>query len=81
MTDIFDRASEHEANARDDAIKRQQRHSSLAGKTVQDSARECAVCECAIPEARRSAVPGVQTCVRCQEDLERAVNYGSRGKA
>jgi phage/conjugal plasmid C-4 type zinc finger TraR family protein len=30
-------------------------------------------CECGerIPAARRKAVPGVQTCVDCQEELER----------
>lgn len=78
MTDIFDRASEHEANARMDAINRQLRQSGLAGKTVLDSASECVVCEEELPEARRVALPGVQTCVSCQGELERAVNYSGK---
>ena len=31
-----------------------------------DSALVCVECDCAIPEARRKALPGVQLCVACQ---------------
>jgi phage/conjugal plasmid C-4 type zinc finger TraR family protein len=34
------------------------------------SAKHCEVCEEAIPEARRKAIPGVRLCVGCQSDRE-----------
>lgn len=74
MTDVFDRASELEEQQRRDALQAQARRAGLDGKTVEDSASHCRVCDFLIPVARRRAVPGVQTCVSCQEDLERAVN-------
>jgi phage/conjugal plasmid C-4 type zinc finger TraR family protein len=39
-----------------------------------ESRRNCESCGCAIPEARRIAVPGVRLCVACQEaqDAEQA---------
>jgi phage/conjugal plasmid C-4 type zinc finger TraR family protein len=36
-----------------------------------ESLTHCEACECAIPEARRKAVPGVRLCVRCQSELEK----------
>lgn len=36
-----------------------------------DSARVCAECGLAIPEARRKAIPGVQLCIGCQSEIER----------
>lgn len=73
MTDMFDRAAEREEQQREDALQAQARRAGLAGKTVADSATHCRVCESLIPVARRRAVPGVQTCVVCQADIERAV--------
>jgi phage/conjugal plasmid C-4 type zinc finger TraR family protein len=35
------------------------------------SAKHCEVCEEAIPEARRKAIPGVRLCVGCQGDIEK----------
>jgi phage/conjugal plasmid C-4 type zinc finger TraR family protein len=70
MTDIFDRASEHEEELRGDALSCQTRRAGLNGKTVNDSALNCCVCNDPIPLLRRQAVPGVQTCVDCQADLE-----------
>lgn len=32
-----------------------------------ESLKKCEECEMPIPEARRSAVPGVRKCVKCQE--------------
>lgn len=81
MTDIFDMATEHEESARTDALGLQRRRAGLAGKTTADSAMECAVCDGAIPVARRTAVPGVQTCIECQDELERAARInGNRTK-
>ena len=34
------------------------------------SAEHCAECDEPIPEPRRAAVPGCQTCASCQNDLE-----------
>lgn len=48
-----------------------------------DSLSHCAECGRAIPEARRTAVPGVRLCVRCQaeQDAEHKVvsGYNRRG--
>ena len=35
------------------------------------SLSECANCGAAIPEARRTAVPGVRLCIACQESEDR----------
>ena len=80
MTDVFDRATEVESLQREDALAGQRRRAQLEGKSVTDSAIDCAVCESPIPEARREAVPGVQTCVECQVDLERACRTNSGGR-
>lgn len=71
MTDPLDRATEREEELRADALADQARRSGLAGKTVADSATECRLCDGPIPDARRHALPGVQTCIDCQTDLER----------
>lgn len=70
MTDVFDRAADLEEAQRQDALQAQARRAGLDGKTVADSASHCRVCESRIPVARRRAVPGVQTCVVCQTELE-----------
>jgi phage/conjugal plasmid C-4 type zinc finger TraR family protein len=72
LTDIYDRATEREEELRQDALDQQARRAGLTGKTVTDSATECAICDDAIPQNRRLALPGVQTCVACQNELERA---------
>lgn len=72
MTDIYDRATERELQQRQEAIDQQARRAGLTGKTVADSATACAICDEPIPPKRRQAVPGVQTCVDCQAELERA---------
>lgn len=73
MTDVYDRATAREEEHREDALQAQTRRAGLDGKTVEDSATHCYVCEGRIPIARRRAVPGVQTCVDCQTELEQAV--------
>jgi RNA polymerase-binding transcription factor DksA len=62
-----------------DAIDQQARRAGLAGKTVEDSATDCEVCLEPISRARRAAVPGVQTCIECQEDLELALRLTAKG--
>ena len=73
MTDVFDRATEREEQMRADALDAQARRAGLAGKTADDSAEVYRVCEGTIPQQRREVIPGVQTCVDCQIELERVV--------
>lgn len=68
MTDTIDRAAEREAEALADAIDEQHRRDPAFGKTPADSATHCQDCGCAISEARRVAVPGVQRCFDCQDE-------------
>lgn len=76
MTDIYDRASEREEADRAIALQEQARRAGLAGKTAADSAEFCAMCEEPIPALRRHLLPGVQTCVDCQTELEQAMKRG-----
>lgn len=80
MTDVFERASDHEAELRADALENQAIHAGLRGKTFNDSALLCRVCDEKIPLARRRALPGVQTCIECQGYLENELKTG-RGAA
>lgn len=73
MSDEIDRAQEREMQLREDALQAQQRRAGLTGAAVCASATHCSVCETLIPVGRRRAVPGVQTCIDCQTDLERAI--------
>lgn len=72
MTDPIDRGCEREDELRSDAIAEQRRRAGLDGKTAADSSETCNACGEPIPEARRQAVPGVQTCIECQTLIERA---------
>jgi phage/conjugal plasmid C-4 type zinc finger TraR family protein len=57
----------------DDAVRRVRSHLPRG-----ESAHECDECGAAIPEARRTAVPGVRLCVSCQEvqDRQQTANAG-----
>ena len=48
-----------------------------------DSLTHCAECQTEIPEARRSAVPGVRLCIACQQAIDRqngpVAGYNRRG--
>ncbi len=48
-----------------------------------ESLSQCADCGTAIPQARRSAIPGVRLCVACQEaedrEVEQFAGYNRRG--
>lgn len=73
MTDFCDVSSASEQDMLNDALYQQAQRAGLAGKTLHDSARRCRVCAEPVPLARRQALPGVQTCVDCQRELERAL--------
>lgn len=88
MKDWADIAAEREQEIRDDAqvarMRAQERLSDalaerLKGRQPHEDAELCAVCEEPIPAARREALPGVQTCVYCQADLERALQPHRKG--
>ena len=48
-----------------------------------ESLRNCEECDAAIPEARRTAVPGVRFCVACQSEFDKenkkSSGYNRRG--
>lgn len=77
MTDVFDRAQAREEEMRQDALADQARHAQLPAG---DSAERCVWCAEPIPNARRQALPGVQTCIDCQSDIER-IGYCDWGMA
>lgn len=70
MSDLADRAADQEAIILAATLAAQERRAGLAGKTVAESATECA-CGEPIPEGRRQALPGVQTCLACQKNIEK----------
>lgn len=70
MGDQMDFAQQREEEMRQDALDR---HARLNELQPIESAEFCYLCECPIPEERRRANRGVQTCIECQEDLERAI--------
>lgn len=80
MTDIVDLAGRTEEEARAVALLNQSSRAALDGKTVADSAEYCSVCEIPIPQQRREAVPGVETCIDCQAELEQAMRQHTRGR-
>ena len=69
VRDDVDRAQAREQEMRQDALAEHAREAQKAAAV--DSAEFCAMCGEAIPEGRRDAVPGVQTCIDCQKDVER----------
>ena len=70
MSDDTDRAQAREEEMRSDALAEHARRAD--GHAGLSSAVECAMCGEAIPEARRRILPGVQTCIECQRDIEGA---------
>lgn len=79
MSDFADLASAREQELRDDALAA---HARQVPGVDAESAEQCVLCEAPIQEARRLALPGVQTCIDCQEDLDRKASlaYGKRRK-
>lgn len=68
MSDAIDLAQEREEEMRADALAELARRAD--GHAARISAHYCA-CGESIPEARRLSVPGVQTCIDCQRNIER----------
>ena len=64
MADIIDSAEEIEELQRNFALSKHRRTGNLV------SAEFCEECGEDIPEPRRAAVPGCQTCASCQEEIE-----------
>ena len=71
MTDIFDEASALEQMQREQALAAHARRARIYAKSVEDSAAHCQYCEEEIPQGRREALPGVQSCVTCQSAREK----------
>lgn len=80
MSDFCDRAAEREAEILADCLAEQKRRAGVVGNTLADSGHFCGVCAEPIPEERMQAVPGVQTCVDCQDELERALGRVGKGR-
>jgi phage/conjugal plasmid C-4 type zinc finger TraR family protein len=40
-----------------------------------ESREQCQECGEDIPQARRHAVPGVQTCIACQSEIDKRINH------
>lgn len=73
-SDVIDQACDREEELRGDALRdHMRRMETWRGKTVSDSAECCQVCGDEIAQGRREAWPGVQTCIACQEELDRAL--------
>lgn len=65
MSDIADRAGAREEELRADALLEQTRRAGWNSDGVSNVL--CEDCQDEIPEARRQALPGVRTCIDCQE--------------
>lgn len=74
MSDFADLASEREQELRDDALAAQQRRRPVVAET----AETCAICDEPIPLARQHALPGVQTCIDCERELEQELKRNRR---
>lgn len=90
MPDFADLAADREQEIRDDALAAHQRRLRLsrASRPTADwpgladpppaaAPTLCAVCDEPIPAARLAALPGVETCIDCQIELERALRPGA----
>lgn len=75
MTDFADLAAAREQELRDDALAAHARHGK---RHVDASAEHCACCGEPIPDARRQYLPGVQTCIDCQRDIEAHPNRAKK---
>jgi phage/conjugal plasmid C-4 type zinc finger TraR family protein len=74
--DVIDRANERANTFTEDGIAEVRRH--LAEQALKPSATTCEACGADIPEARRTAIPGVSTCVDCATAAEYHHRLGIR---
>lgn len=72
MADDVDRAQAREQELRDDALAAHARRGSDFFPEDEGETLLCGVCGDFIPEERRKAMPGVETCVHCKAELEEA---------
>lgn len=72
--DLSDRATQREAELRDDAIA-----AIVAHLPSGPGLAECRLCGEPICPRRREALPGVETCVDCQAELDDAEFRNHRG--
>lgn len=63
-SEIIDQASDLEEMMRENAIQAHRLNRNAV------SAEHCAECGEDIPDPRRAAIPGCQTCSSCQEEIE-----------
>lgn len=63
--DVIDLAGDLEELQRDQALK-----ACLARRDTGCGRQECVDCDAPIPVARQQALPSVQRCMSCQEDME-----------
>ena len=73
MSDPIDRAQAREQEMRDDALAEQARRGSAWWPEDEGETLLCARCDEFIPDGRRTALPGVKTCIECQTDIERGM--------
>lgn len=66
MSDLIDAAADAEERFRAEALRALRRPATALHAVV-----HCADCGARIPLARRRAVPGVTTCLQCQDMRER----------
>lgn len=69
MTDALDEAQAVEERERDASIALAR--APVMQRRAMPAAEDCRHCDDPIDEARREALPGVQTCVECQASRER----------
>lgn len=71
MTDEADRAQRAEEMFLQQALR--QLNAGLRPRDAEPEPETCLACGAEIPEARRRALPGVCTCIECQEAIERGM--------
>lgn len=80
MTQLIDKGSEAGEHFIADSIEAQRIRAAQGLDPDGVSAHDCAVCLEPISRARRAAVPGVQTCIECQNELEHAQRVANGGR-
>jgi phage/conjugal plasmid C-4 type zinc finger TraR family protein len=79
MTQLIDKGSEAGEYFLSDSLDAQRIRAAQGLDPNGVSAHDCAVCLEPISRARRAAVPGVQTCIECQIEIEHAEHVANGG--
>lgn len=69
MVDFADYAQQEEDLALQEALHRHRSHSGMTDLAA-ESLTDCERCDEPIPEARRLAIKGCTTCIKCQSELD-----------